>query len=78
VNLQKPDFSEYKRAKVVLYLRAAGLLERRNMDQLIMLVVTIFLQDDEGRCSQESLIAALSDPSTVQIARTLIEKARNG
>lgn len=48
------------------------------MDQLIMLVVTIFLQDDEGRCSQESLIAALSDPSTVQIARTVIEKARNG
>jgi hypothetical protein len=75
--LQKPDFSEYRRDTVVLYLKAAGLVERMNTQALTLLVVGMLLADDEGTFSEKSLVVAMSDPSTLQVARTLIEKARN-
>jgi hypothetical protein len=76
VSLQRPDFSEYRRDTVVLYLQAAGLTERMNPEALMMLVVGMLLADDEGAFSEKSLLVAMSDPSTLQVARTLIEKAR--
>jgi len=78
VSLQKPDFSEYRRDTVVLYLQAAGLVERMNLEALTLLVVGMLLADDEGAFSEQSLLVAMSDPSTLQVARTLIGKARNG
>ena len=77
MNLQKPDFSIYRRDTVVLYLQAAGLLERMKTDALMLLVVGMLLADDEGSFSEKSLLVAMSDPSTLQIARTLIARARN-
>lgn len=77
MNLQKPDFSEYRRETIVLYLQAAGLLERRNMQELTLLVVMCLLKDGEGPVSEDALLAAMSDPSTLQIARTLIRKAKD-
>jgi hypothetical protein len=77
VSLQKPDFSEYRRQTVVLYLQAAGLTERLNPEALTLLVVGMLLADDTGSFSEKSLLVAMSDPSTLQVARTLIEKARN-
>ena len=76
MSLQKPDFSEYRRDTVVLYLQAAGLIERMNVEALTLLVVGMLLADDTGSFSEESLLVAMSDPSTLQVARTLIEKAR--
>lgn len=76
MSLQKPDFSEYRRDTVVLYLQAAGLVERMNVEALTLLVVGMLLADDEGSFSEQSLLVAMSDPSTLQVARTLIKKAR--
>ena len=78
MSLQKPDFSEYRRDTVVLYLQAAGLVERMKLEALTLLVVGMLLADDEGSFSEQSLLVAMSDPSTLQVARTLIGKARNG
>ena len=75
MSLQKPDFSEYRRDTVVLYLQAAGLVERMNQEALTLLVVGMLLADDEGSFSEKSLLVAMSDPSTLQVARTLIKKA---
>ena len=77
MSLQKPDFSEYRRDTVVLYLQAAGLIERMNMEALTLLVVGMLLADDTGSFSEKSLVVAMSDPSTLQVARTLIAKARD-
>ena len=77
MSLQKPDFSEYRRDTVVLYLKAAGLTERMNVEALTLLVVGMLLADDTGSFSEKSLVVAMSDPSTLQVARTLIAKARN-
>jgi hypothetical protein len=78
VSLQKPDFSEYRRDTVVLYLQAAGLPERMSYESLTLLVVGMLLADDTGSFSEKSLVVAMSDPSTLQVARTLIAKARHG
>ena len=75
MSLQKPDFSEYRRDTVVLYLQAAGLIERMKSDALTLLVVGMLLADDKGEFSEESLLVAMSDQSTLQVARTLIAKA---
>jgi hypothetical protein len=75
--LQRPDFSEYRRETVVLYLQASGLLEHRSMEELVLFVVMCLLKNDEGPVSEDVLFAAMSDPSTLQVARTLIEKAKN-
>lgn len=77
MSLQRPDFSEYRRDTVVLYLQAAGLLGRMNVEALTLLVVGMLLADDTGSFSEESLLVAMSDPSTLQVARTLIAKARD-
>ena len=77
MSLQKPDFSEYRRDTVVLYLQAAGLTERMNTEALTLLVVGMLLADETGSFSEESLVVAMSDPSTLQVARTLIAKARD-
>jgi hypothetical protein len=77
VSLQRPDFSEYRRDTVVLYLKAAGLIERMNGEALTLLVVGMLLADDTGSFSEKSLVVAMSDPSTLQVARTLIAKARD-
>ncbi len=77
MSLQKPDFSEYRRDTVVLYLQAAGLIERMSMEALTLLVVGMLLADDKGSFSEQSLLVAMSDPSTLQVARTLIAKARD-
>ena len=77
MSLQRPDFSEYRRETVVLYLKAAGLTWRMNMEALTLLVVGMLLADDEGTFSEKSLLVAMSDPSTLQVARTLIGKARD-
>jgi len=75
--VQKPDYSDYRRDTVVLYLQAAGLIERMNTEALTLLVVGMLLADDTGSFSEKSLVVAMSDPSTLQVARTLIAKARN-
>jgi hypothetical protein len=75
--LQRPDFSEYRRDTVVLYLKAAGLIERMNSEALTLLVVGMLLADDTGSFSEKSLVVAMSDPSTLQVARRLIAKARD-
>jgi len=62
---------------VVLYLQAAGLIERMSYEALTLLVVGMLLADDTGSFSEKSLVVAMSDPSTLQVARTLIEKARD-
>jgi len=77
VSVQKPDYSDYRRDTVVLYLQAAGLIERMNTEALTLLVVGMLLADDTGSFSEKSLVVAMSDPSTLQVARTLIAKARN-
>lgn len=77
MSLQRPDFSEYRRDTVVLYLKAAGLIERMNSEALTLLVVGMLLADDTGSFSEKSLVVAMSDPSTLQVARTLIAKARD-
>jgi len=77
VSLQKPDFSEYRRDTIVLYLQAAGLIERMSYEALTLLVVGMLLADDTGSFSEKSLMVAMSDPSTLQVARTLIAKARD-
>ena len=77
MSLQKPDFSEYRRDTVVLYLQAAGLIERMSMEALTLLVVGMLLADDTGSFSEKSLLVEMSDPSTLQVARTLIAKARD-
>ena len=77
MSLQKPDFSEYRRDTVVLYLQAAGLPERMSYESLTLLVVGMLLADDTGSFSEKSLVVAMSDPSTLQVARTLIAKARD-
>jgi len=76
VSLQRPNFSEYRRETIILYLQAAGLTTRLNTEALTLLVVGMLLADDEGAFSEKSLVVAMSDPSTLQVARTLIEKAR--
>ena len=62
---------------MVLYLQAAGLIERMSYEALTLLVVGMLLADDTGSFSEKSLVVAMSDPSTLQVARTLIEKARD-
>ncbi len=62
---------------MVLYLKAAGLTERMNSEALTLLVVGMLLADDTGSFSEKSLVVAMSDPSTLQVARTLIAKARD-
>ncbi len=76
MSLQKPDFSEYRRDTCVLYLQAAGLTERMNTEALTLLVVGMLLADDKGSFSEQSLLVAMSDPSTLQVAKTLIKKAQ--
>jgi len=46
-------------------------------EALTLLVVGMLLADDTGSFSEKSLVVAMSDPSTLQVARTLIEKARD-
>ena len=77
MTLQRPDFSEYRRETVVLYLQASGLLEHRSKEELVLFVVMCLLKNDEGPVSEDVLLVAMSDPSTLQVARTLIEKAKN-
>jgi hypothetical protein len=62
---------------VVLYLRAAGLVDRMNGEALLLLVVGMLLADDKGEFTEQSLLAATSDPSVLQIARTLIERSQD-
>ena len=62
---------------MVLYLKAAGLIERMSYEALTLLVVGMLLADDTGSFSEKSLVVAMSDPSTLQVARTLIAKARD-
>jgi hypothetical protein len=77
VSLQKPDFSEYRRETIILYLQAAGLTTRLNTEALTLLVVGMLLADDTGSFSEQSLLVAMSDPSTLQVAKTLIKKAQD-
>lgn len=77
MSLQRPDFSEYRRETVVLYLRAAGLIQRMNPEALLLLVVGMLLADDDGEFTEKSLLVAMSDPSVLQIARTLIERSQD-
>jgi len=77
VSLQRPDFSDYKRETIVLYLRAGGLVDRVPRDALIMLVVGMLIADDEGAFSEQALLSAMNDPSAMQVARTLIKKAKD-
>jgi hypothetical protein len=77
VTLQKPDFSEYRRETIILYLQAAGLTTRLNTEALTLLVVGMLLADDTGSFSEQSLLVAMSDPSTLQVAKTLIKKAQD-
>ena len=77
MTLQRPDFSEYRRETVVLYLQASGLLEHRSKEEIVLFVVMCLLKNDEGPVSEDVLLVAMSDPSTLQVARTLIEKAKN-
>lgn len=76
MSLQKPDFSEYRRETIILYLQAAGLTTRLNTEALTLLVVGMLLADDTGSFSEQSLLVAMSDPSTLQVAKTLIKKAQ--
>jgi hypothetical protein len=46
-------------------------------DALMLLVVGMLLADDTGSFSEKSLVVAMSDPSTLQVAKTLIKKARD-
>jgi hypothetical protein len=48
-----------------------------NTEALTLLVVGMLLADDTGSFSEKSLVVAMSDPSTLQVARTLIAKARD-
>jgi hypothetical protein len=75
--LHRPDFSDYRRETVVLYLRAAGLIERMDEEAVLVLVVGMLLADDEGSFDEVALFAAMNDPSTMQVAETLIERARD-
>ncbi len=77
MSLQKPDFSEYRRETIILYLQAAGLTTRLNTEALTLLVVGMLLADDTGSFSEQSLLVAMSDPSTLQVAKTLIKKAQD-
>ena len=77
MTLQKPDFSEYRRETIILYLQAAGLTTRLNTEALTLLVVGMLLADDTGSFSEQSLLVAMSDPSTLQVAKTLIKKAQD-
>ena len=77
MSLQKPDFSEYRRETIILYLQAAGLTTRLNTEALTLLVVGMLLADDTGSFSEQSLLVAMSDPSTLQVAKTLIKKAKD-
>jgi len=47
-------------------------------EALTLLVVGMLLADDTGSFSEKSLVVAMSDPSTLQVAKTLIKKARDG
>lgn len=77
MSLQRPDFSQYRRETIVLYLCAGGLVERIPPDALLLLVVGMLLADDDGAFSEQALLAAMNDPSVQQVARTLIGKASN-
>jgi len=77
VSYQHPNFSDYRRETIVLYLKAGGLIERLPSDPLVLLVVGMLISDDVGAFSEQSLLAAMNDPSTLQAARTLIERAKN-
>ena len=63
---------------MVLYLQAAGLPERMSYESLTLIVVGMLLADDTGSFSEKSLVVAMSDPSTLQVAKTLIKKAQDG
>jgi hypothetical protein len=47
-----------------------------NTEALTLLVVGMLLADDKGSFSEQSLLVAMSDPSTLQVAKTLIKKAQ--
>jgi hypothetical protein len=47
-----------------------------NTEALTLLVVGMLLADDTGSFSEQSLLVAMSDPSTLQVAKTLIKKAQ--
>ena len=75
MSLQRPDFSDYRRETIVLYLRAGGLVKRLPRDALLVLVMGMLISDDDGAFTEQALLAAMNDPSALQVARTLIGKA---
>jgi hypothetical protein len=77
VSLQPANFSDYRRETIVLYLKAGGLVERLPGNALVFLVVGMLISDDVGEFTEQALLAAMDDPSTLQAARTLIKKAKN-
>jgi hypothetical protein len=75
VSIHLPDYSIYRRDTIVLYVRAGGLVERMTSEMLLTLVVGMLICDDEGAFGEREIMAAMCDPSVIQVARTLIEKA---
>ena len=77
MSLHLPDYSLYRRDTIVLYIRAGGLVERMTSEMLLTLVVGMLICDDEGAFGEREIMAAMCDPSVIQVARTLIAKARD-
>jgi hypothetical protein len=70
------DFSEDRRRRVIRHLRRKraelGTLSDRAR---LLYAVSLLLADGHGHVGKAAMVAALEDPSTVQVARTLLDEA---
>lgn len=72
------DFSPERRAHALAWIRGEQLLDASvSEDARIIAAVGLLICNDTGFLKQTELDAAMTDPSIVQAARTLLDEARN-
>ena len=73
-----PNYSQARRDVIVAFIRAEGMLEKLDPKAVLIYVVLALIVDADGEAAESALALALQDPSILQAANVLIERARSG
>ena len=73
-----PNYSQARRDVIVAFIQAEGMLEKLDPKAVLIYTVLALIVDMDGEAAESALALALQDPSILQAANTLIERARSG
>lgn len=73
-----PNYSKARRDVIVAFIRDDGMLDNLDPKAVLIYVVLALIVDADGQAAETALALALQDPSILQAANVLIERARSG